>query len=568
MKILHVCFFGFLSVSLMFSQDINQAEVKVLEGFIPEIPESEKIKETTEFNDTTKIDKVQRYSFLNKTLDISYDSRPLKSAKLSGENLPELKRISLFLAGGTHSLHSKISYNSLRKDDYSYGLIFNQFSNKYKVYYDDDRGVDIFKNSIINLKAFGKKLGDKNIFVVNLDYDRRISNTGTDFSDPSEHKNCYINRFSYSKLGVSIFSKELSDHKLKHKTKFFISDLNELSENQIHISSILSKHVYDSPFTLKLEFNDYINYSNTDSLSSLEKTNVKELLVSPSTLIQEYGFDFNVGIDLYYQQDLGDSTSFVFAPQLKISKHLVKNILYVEGGIRSVRLRNTIKLFSDENPFIRALGTNQKHEQNSDISLNLKSTDTRNELYLGMKNVLSKDEIFDGIISYAKISNMPFYYWIDLETNGRFYSSYVDVWRLRVNANYKWQINDLIGVNASINYFNYDTIVSNKENINGNFGVFLNLDEKIKLNTSISYLGERKSLTAIGDFETSMVEVNWLDEYILNPQLHANISINYNYTNSIAGYLRINNILNSKQEMWKGYREIGVNAWFGLSYLF
>ncbi|MAO72176.1 MAG: hypothetical protein CMD02_06715 [Flavobacteriales bacterium] len=568
MKILHVCFFGFLSVSLLFSQDINQAEVKVIEGFVPEIPESEKIKETTEFNDTTKIDKVQRYSFLNKTLDISYDSRPLKSAKLSGENLPELKRISLFLAGGTHSLHSKISYNSLRKDDYSYGLIFNQFSNKYKVYYDDDRGVDIFKNSIINLKAFGKKVGDKNIFVVNLDYDRRVSNTGTDFSDPSEHKNCYINRFSYSKLGVSIFSKELSDHKLKHKTKFFISDLNELSENQIHISSILSKHVYDSPFTLKLEFNDYINYSNTDSLSSLEKTNVKELLVSPSTLIQEYGFDFNVGIDLYYQQDLGDSTSFVFAPQLKISKHLVKNILYVEGGIRSVRLRNTIKLFSDENPFIRALGTNQKHEQNSDISLNLKSTDTRNELYLGMKNVLSKDEIFDGIISYAKISNMPFYYWIDLETNGRFYSSYVDVWRLRVNANYKWQINDLIGVNASINYFNYDTIVSNKENINGNFGVFLNLDEKIKLNTSISYLGERKSLTAIGDFETSMVEVNWLDEYILNPQLHANISINYNYTNSIAGYLRINNILNSKQEMWKGYREIGVNAWFGLSYLF
>ena len=527
MKILHVCFFGFLSVSLLFSQDINQAEVKVIEGFVPEIPESEKIKETTEFNDTTKIDKVQRYSFLNKTLDISYDSRPLKSAKLSGENLPELKRISLFLAGGTHSLHSKISYNSLRKDDYSYGLIFNQFSNKYKVYYDDDRGVDIFKNSIINLKAFGKKVGDKNIFVVNLDYDRRVSNTGTDFSDPSEHKNCYINRFSYSKLGVSIFSKELSDHKLKHKTKFFISDLNELSENQIHISSILSKHVYDSPFTLKLEFNDYINYSNTDSLSSLEKTNVKELLVSPSTLIQEYGFDFNVGIDLYYQQDLGDSTSFVFAPQLKISKHLVKNILYVEGGIRSVRLRNTIKLFSDENPFIRALGTNQKHEQNSDISLNLKSTDTRNELYLGMKNVLSKDEIFDGIISYAKISNMPFYYWIDLETNGRFYSSYVDVWRLRVNANYKWQINDLIGVNASINYFNYDTIVSNKENINGNFGVFLNLDEKIKLNTSISYLGERKSLTAIGDFETSMVEVNWLDEYILNPQLHANISINY-----------------------------------------
>ena len=139
---------------------------------------------------------------------------------------------------------------------------------------------------------------------------------------------------------------------------------------------------------------------------------------------------------------------------------------------------------------------------------------------------------------------------------------------MRVNANYKWQINDLIGINASINYFNYDTTVSNKENINGNFDISFNLDEKIKVNTSISYLGERKSLSSNGDFETSAEEINWIDEYMLNPQLHANISIDYNYTNSIAGYIRINNILNSKEEMWRGYREIGLNAWIGLSYSF
>ena len=64
-------------------------------------------------------------------------------------------------------------------------------------------------------------------------------------------------------------------------------------------------------------------------------------------------------------------------------------------------------------------------------------------------------------------------------------------WKIK---NYKWQINDLIGI-TSINYFNYDTTVSNKENINGNFDISFNLDEKIKVNTSISYLGERKSLS-------------------------------------------------------------------------
>ena len=205
-----------------------------------------------------------------------------------------------------------------------------------------------------------------------MDYDRRTSNYEEDISGSSVCKSCNLNRFSYSKLGISVFSKELSNHKLKHKTKFFISDLNEFSENQIHLSSILSKYVNNSPFNLKLEFDDYINYSNVDSLSSREKTDVKELLVSPSTLIQEHGFDFNVGIDMYYLKDLSDSISFVFAPQLKISKHLVKNILYVEGGIRSVRLRNTIKLFSDENPYIIALVLIKKTMKNSDVSLNLK----------------------------------------------------------------------------------------------------------------------------------------------------------------------------------------------------
>ena len=133
MKILRICFFVLVSVKLLFSQELDQLEVKVLEGFNPEIPESEKIKETTDFIDTTEIDKSQTYSFLNKTLDISYESRPLKSAKLSGEKLSEIKRVLIFLGGGTHSLHSKISYNSLRKDYYSYGVIFNQFSNSYKV---------------------------------------------------------------------------------------------------------------------------------------------------------------------------------------------------------------------------------------------------------------------------------------------------------------------------------------------------------------------------------------------------------------------------------------------------
>lgn len=564
MKIVHICFIVNVSVTLMFSQDINQAEVKVLEGFVPEIPESEKIKETTEFIDTTEIDKSQSYSFLNKTLDIPYKSRPLKSAKLSGEKISDLDGSKIFLGGGTHSFLSNISHNSLRKEDYSYGLTFNHFSNRFKVKYDNNSNTEVFRNSLTNINVFGKKIEENNIFILNLDYDRRTSNY--DGFCEVAHKDCNLNRFSYSKFGGCIFSRELSEYNLKHNTSFFVSDLNSRSENQIHLKSNLSKKINSFPVDLELEFNNYINYANTDSLSLREKTDVKTFHIVPNVGIERFGYNFNVGAEIHLQQELDSMSTPGFAPHLIVSKHLVKNILYVEGGLRHSEYRSTIKSLSDENPFIRALGTNQLHEPSgSSHSLSLDNTDV-DEFFVGMTNVLGKGEVFEGSIAYGKISNMPFFYWVDLNENGRFYSSYVDIYRLHANANYEWKINDLININATANFYNYDTIASNKENINGKLGISLNLDEKIKFNTDLSYVGKRQSLN--GENIDGDYFVDWDEVYELNSQLHANISIDYHYTNSIAAYLRINNILNSKQELWKGYREIGINAWFGLSYSF
>ena len=199
-------------------------------------------------------------------------------------------------------------------------------------------------------------------------------------------------------------------------------------------------------------------------------------------------------------------------------------------------------------------------------TLDLRTT-KENEAYLYMKNIIGKDEVFEGKLSYSYIVNTPIFYKVPYYPNGKYLSSYIDVWRLHANANYEWQINDLVGIHASANYFNYDTIVSNKENINGNLGVSLNLDEKIKVNTSVSYLGKRKSVGGLQD-SLQNYHINYNDIFDLSHQFHTNISIDYNYIKSISAYLRINNIFNSKQDMWEGYQEIGINARIGFSYSF
>ena len=559
MKILNIGVFVFCFSGLI-AQDIDPTEVTVVEGFKSEIPESEKIKETTQFTDTTVVNKNQTYSFIDKTLDADYESRPIKAAKVSGEKQSDLFRSTIMLGGGfpLTSL-SSVSVNSLRKDNYSYGLTFNHFTSRYS-----DENSEKYRNSLNQMHIFGKKIGEKNIFVVNLDYDRKSVKHKYRLS-PESITNTDKNRFSYSKIGSTIFSRELSDYKLKHRTHFFISDLNELSENQIHLTTYLSKNIKGYPIQIILDLDNFINYANTDS-EDIVKTDVKILQLNSFISIEKYDFDIDLGFSSDYILDDLNGAEIGLFPYVNISKCLVKDILYIEGGLENNGYRNTIKSLSDDNPYIYAFATNQDVVFDDFNTLDLRTTE-ENEAYLYMKNVIGKDEVFEGKLSYAYIVNTPIFYKVPYYPNGKYLSSYIDVWRLHANANYEWQINDLVRIQASANYFNYDTIVSNKENINGNLGVSLNLDKKIKINTSVSYLGKRRSVGALQD-SLQNYHINYNDIIYLNHQLHANISIDYNYTKSISSYLRINNIFNSKQDMWEGYQEIGINASLGFSYSF
>ena len=84
--------------------------------------------------------------------------------------------------------------------------------------------------------------------------------------------------FSYSKFGFGLISKELSNDKLKHKTYFFVSNLNEFWRINYILSTILKKHINGYPFKIRLEFNDYINYNNNIFSSNITKTELTEFI--------------------------------------------------------------------------------------------------------------------------------------------------------------------------------------------------------------------------------------------------------------------------------------------------
>jgi len=555
------------SASQLLAQDIGTTEVRVVEGFIPSIPQASRLNEKAAFADTIKKDRTQEYAVVETDLKSDYKTRSLKAAKVKADKIAQLYGTKVGLGfGNAWTTNASIVHNSKRSKTLSYGILLNHFANKYEVpYYTDPDAVHptigVFpyelKNSKNTMHLYGKKISASYIFVGNLDYDRRTAFFGSTNPYLLSEKN-YRNRFAYTKLSFSAISKELAADKLKHHTTFFVSDLNELSENQIHLSTNLSKTINGLPFSLEIELNDYLNYNNSDS--KFESTNVQSFHFSPSTSLNKYGFDFDLGLEFHY---LSDDTPFEVFPQIKATKELVKDILLVYGGLRHSEQRHSLKSLSDVNPYIHSYGINQTIFSGNVTLQNLKTTDT-DELYVAMRNVLAKDEVFEGSVAYGTVQNFAHFVGSDDLSYNRFLVDYIDVKQLHINVNYDRKINEIIGLIANANYYNWDVEVYHKSNFTCDISAPINLRNKIKVAPSLSYIGKRKTNSS---FESEPVLLPILLEE-LPSQFHMNLGVYYNYTKNISAYLKLNNLTNSKQDMWIGYREVGFNGLLGLNYSF
>ena len=553
------------STSQLLGQDIGTTEVRVIEGFIPTIPEASRLNEKAAFADTIKKVRTQEYAAVETDLKSNYKTRPLKAAKVKADKIAKLYGTKLSVGfGNTWATKASVVHNSKRSKTLSYGILLNHFANKYKVPLVLEgfqpaipRGPFLVRSSKNTLHLYGKKISSSYIFMGNLNYDRRTAlYRNTNLALLSEEN--YRNRFAYTKLSFSAISKELAADKFKHHTSFFVSDLNEFSENQIHLNTNLSKTINGLPIALEIELNDYLNYNNPDS--KFENSNVQSFHFSPSTSLNKYGFKFDLGLEFHY---LSDVKPFDIFPQIKATKELVKDVLLVHGGLRHSDQRHTLKSLSDENPYIHSYGTDQAILSGNTLQ-NLKRTYS-DELYVAMRNVLAEDEVFEGSVAYGTVQNFAHFIGFDNGVYSRFLVDYIDVKQLHINAIYYRKINNIISVKANADYYNWDKEVYHKPNFKASLSAPVNLRDKIKVVPSLSYKGERISSLKlyVDDVVNNPPEIT-----TLNSQFHMNLGVYYNYTKNISAYLQLNNLTNSKQDVWKGYREVGFNGLLGLNYSF
>ena len=526
-----------LGASSAFGQDIGTTEVKVVEGFKPVIPGASRLNENATFADTIRKDRTQIYEVVDVYLNSDYKTRPLAAAKVKDDKIAELYATKIGLGfGNAFMTNASILHNSRRSRSLSFGLFANHFANKYY----------LAKNSKNNMCAYVKKIESSYVFLANQKSERNTVSYYNGEINLEEDK-FFRNRFAYTKFSFSATSREESSQKLKHQTTFSISDLNELSENQVYLGSNLRKEINGLPYSLEISFDNYLRYNNSDS--KVKNTDLKILTFSPNVSFNRFGIDFDIGFDF----DLADDLPLGFFPGFKATKELVKNVLLVYGGLNHDEQIHTLKSLSDENPYIHSFGTNQSNLGDSSVLQELEITDIQ-ELYIGIRNVLGKGEMFEGSIAYGIVSNFSHFIHSNYENYHRFKVVYIDVKQLHLNANYYRRINDIISLQADANYFSWDVDVYYKPSFAAKLASPINLRDKIKVSPSVSYMSERSVMSD--------------NIYELPTQIHINLGVYYSYSNQLSAYLQLNNLTNSEEDLWLGYREIGFNGLFGVDFFF
>ena len=173
-KFLALMLFCF-SYNYIFSQDLKTTEIRVVEGLDVSVPDANKLNVKAFFMDTTKIDKTQKYSFVDKAMYSSFNTRPLTAARIKNKNQINTNSTNISLAFGNNSYQSgKFNFSKMHNRSFYYGIGLSIQNSEFNTSTDEFNVVR--KNPVFYLYA--KNIFKKNIVSSKISHQRITTNHG------------------------------------------------------------------------------------------------------------------------------------------------------------------------------------------------------------------------------------------------------------------------------------------------------------------------------------------------------------------------------------------------------
>ncbi len=533
-------------------QDLDVQEVDVVEQFVPTIPPVRKIVDIPKIFDTVKVQKEVHYNTLSKQYQTSYQIDTIRAAKIKGEPIPRLYQTYLKLGLGNTALPSfEGYYNSLRNKQWSYGVEAGYHNSPAKV------GVYDASFQQTKIAAYGKGILDFGIVNANVS---RVGNVFSAHAKQDGLSEQHIHQYwGYSQFNVSLESKHNSRDRLRYFTAIHLSDLNEMTENNYGLESLLKKKFGTYDYSVGFKADLYTNNTATDMAFATYTAREGVYALSPRFYGDFYGVKISAGFDEVINNKMTDTVdlNFHFYPQLRADYDIVPKIFKVYGGVRSGLQKNSYWSLSKANPFVlNAL----RYDGDAVEFKNTSSVD----FYAGLNTYFNSNIRLGVELSFANRKDMAFF---ARNENPNYYLNkfsvlYDDVKHLSVQANVNWNPSDIKGVYFSLVYNHYNLAKLNypsglpsfEMNLNG----FYNLGDKI-----IGHVDFYSSFIRVAE---RTGQLDYAIKYIdLGNIIDLDLKIEYRYNKVFSAYLSGKRLVGG-YEIWQNYPVIPRQIQLGISY--
>ena len=520
--------------------------------FEPTIKDAVMLGDLPEIKDTVKKITNINYGIQSTPLVSKYEVIPIDAAKMQNEPLSKLYRSLLKIGMGTYTTpYAEIWLNSLRTRDIAYGVHYKHLSSSSQL-----SGVGYSGFSDNEAELFGKKFYKKHTLTGEFNYKRNVVHFyGYDTLENHLTKDYTKQVYQLFEPVITLQSHYTDSTKINHQIKlgyYNLSDNFYSSENNVKLNTLFNTYVNKERLFVAFDA-DYFNHKS-------KKDTFNNAIIKLNPYFDAHGKKWKADIGLAVTMDMfssrGDAKFYIY-PQLNAQYDVYESIIIPYAGIMGGLQKNSLRSMSSENPFIAS-------------NIDYKNTNTKYNVYGGLKGNLSSNTSYDAKASYSSVDNMAFYV-IDYSDNttldNKFKVLYDNTNLFNVSAQLKYQYKEKMHFIAKGNYYNYQTQALtrayHKPDFDLTFSAIYNLRSKIIIKADVFVLGNQFALTQVKDNNTS---------YTIQPKLldgvgDFNLGVEYRYTKMLSFFAKLNNITNMRYYRWERYPSQRFNLMIGLMFV-
>ncbi|SDH64293.1 TonB dependent receptor [Pedobacter terrae] len=553
----------FLAAGLMTAQaqdkkteekGVVNEEIEVVRPYKPILAEAVKLRRSPNLDDVKTYKAKLNYSILDRKLELNSDIQKLQAQALAEEKASIL--VNNYVKGGFGSLGTLLGeayFNTGKDEGLQVGGYFKHFSQQGKL--------NKQNSSNQQLSVFGRSILDENTVSGRINFERNGTYFyGIDNSRPTLNPNPDKQALTTIELEgelVKNFTEDEDAFSYALKANGYIwNDKFSAKENYLSLNGYVNKRI--NSFNLGLAAST--EFGNTkDALTSVGNNLLR---LNPYIRLQVKGAKITAGVN--FVQEFGAYSSTKVFPAITADFTLIPDYLQVFGEVKGDVNRNSLKGFTDENPWL-----------NSNILV--KNTVEKLSFSAGVKGTGGPGFGYKARIYVKQFDDMPLF--VNNFTDFNKFDVIYDFGKTKltgVEGEISIQVSDALKWTGKLNLDDWkpasETYSWFKPGLKVSSNFMYTFNKKLSFNAGVVIQDDVKAKVYTGAPvpASQYVIPNTGIELIETVKGYVDLGLgtDYRINKKFSVFAKANNILNNNYSRYLYYQANGFNIFGGLTYSF